>query len=242
MSSLRITGMRGDVIDSMIQPGDVVLLGESLTPGINAVVGASTLTGAMIASGIITRSASGGPVTDTTDTSTNILAALAGNNPGAVIAPGSTFRLRYINKVASIITFAAGVGCIAGAAGSAVLNIAASQVRDFVVTILNASPQVVLQSNTINASAVVTFVLPPGMVSFPLGSTPNPQGISITPGMTVSGAGITAGTTVIGVTYGQGGITGVTLSANATATSAAGGTPLTFLPTIQFDGIGSMTL
>lgn len=242
MSSLRLTGMRGDVIDSMVQPGDVVLFGESLTPGINATVGASTLTGAMIASGVITRSASGGAVTDTTDTSTNILAALAGNSPGAILAPGTTFRLRYINKVASIITFAAGVGCIAGALGSAVLNIAASQVREFLVTILNASPAVTLQSNTTNASAVVTFVFPSGMTSWPLGAAANPQGISITPGMTVSGTGITAGTTVLGVTYGLGGITGVTLSANATATSPAGGAALTFLPTIQFDGIGSMTL
>lgn len=242
MSGLRLTGMRGDVIDSMIQAGDVVLSGESLTPGILTTVGAGVMTGAAIASGFIVRSASGGAVTDTTDTSTNILAALSGNSPGPVVSPGSTFRFRYINKVASIITFAAGVGVIAGAAGSAVLNIAASQVREFLITILNATPAVTLQANTTNASAVITFVLPSGMTAWPLGGQGNPQGITITPGMTASGAGVTAGTTVLGVTYGQGGITGVTLSANATATSVAGGTPLTFLPTVQFDGIGSMTL
>lgn len=242
MSALRITGLRGDVIDSMVQPGDVVISGESLAPGIITTVGAGTLTAAAIASGFIVRTGPAGGVTDTTDTSTNILAALAGNSPGAVLAPGSTFRLRYINKVAQIITFAAGVGVIAGAAGSAVLNVAASQVRDYLVTILNATPAVTLQANTTNASAVVTFVFPSGIVAWPLGQAANPQGITITPGMTVSGTGITAGTTVIGVTYGQGGITGVTLSANATATSVAGGVALTFLPTVQFDGLGSMTL
>lgn len=242
MSALRLTGMRGDVIDSMIQPGDIVLSGESLTPGLLATAGAGVLTGAAIASGLITRSNGGGAAfADTTDTSTNILLALAGNSPGAIIAPGSTFRLRYINKVAFLMTFTAGVGVIAGTGGSGVLNVAASLVRDYLVTILNATPAVTLQSNTTNANAVVTFVFPSGMTAWPLGSQGNPQGITVTPGMTVSGTGITAGTTVLGVTYGQGGITGVTLSANATATSVAGGTPLTFLPTVQFDGLASMT-
>jgi hypothetical protein len=63
----------------------------------------------------------------------------------------------------------------------------------------------------------------------------DPRAVNITPGMTVSGTGITAGTRVLGVTQGQGGVTGVTLDANATATSAAGGVALTFLPTVQFD-------
>lgn len=242
MSGLRVMGMRNDVMSSMVQSGDVLLQGETLTPGIITTAGAGTLTAAMIASGFIVRTGPVGGVTDTTDTSTNILAALAGNAPSPNVAPGSTFRLRYINKVAQVITFAAGVGVIAGAAGSAVLDVAASQVRDYLITVLNATPASTLQSNTTNASAVVTFVFPSGITSWPLGQAANPQGITITPGMTVSGTGITAGTTVIGVTYGLGGITGVTLSANATATSPAGGAALTFLPTIRFDGIGSMTL
>lgn len=242
MSAIRLMGQRGDVMDSLVQVGDVVVSAETLTPGIITTAGAGTLTAAAIASGFIVRTGPVAGVTDTTDTSTNILAALAGNNPYAVLSPGTTFRLRYINKVAQIITFAAGVGCIAGAAGSAVLDVAASQVRDYIVTIKNATPAVTLQSNTTNASAVVTFVFPSGTSAWPLGQAANPQGITITPGMTVSGTGITAGTTVLGVTYGQGGITGITLSANATATSVSGGVALTFLPTIQFDGIGSMTL
>lgn len=242
MSGLRLSGFRGDVMDGMIQPGDVVISAESLTPGILTTVGAGTWTGAAIASGLITRTGPVGGYTDTTDTATNILAALAGNSPGSVLQPGTTFRLRFMNRVAQAMTFAAGVGCIAGAGGSGVLTVAASLVRDYLVTILNATPAVTLQSNTTNASAVVTFVFPSGTTSWPLGQAANPQGITVTPGMTISGTGITAGTTVLGVTYGLGGITGITLSANATATSVAGGVPLTFGPTVQFDGLGSGTL
>jgi hypothetical protein len=80
------------------------------------------------------------------------------------------------------------------------------------------------------------------MAALPMGAADNPQGISITPGQIVTGTGINAGTTVLGVTQGPGGVTGVTLSANATATSAAGGVPLTFSPNIRIDGLRSSTL
>jgi hypothetical protein len=95
----------------------------------------------------------------------------------------------------------------------------------------------ILSCATTNASAVVTFNLAPGMVSLPIG--PSVQGTNITPGATVSGTGITAGTTVLGVTQGVGGITGVTLSANATATNNP--VALTFGPTVKIDSLGSMT-
>jgi hypothetical protein len=233
MSGLRPTGMKGEVIDSMIASGDILLSGEVI--GSLGTAGAGTWAGALIATGLFRRTGPGAGYTDTTDTAANILAALAGNSPSAEVAPGTTFRLRVLNTVAFLLTFAAGVGVVTG---TGTLNVSASTWRDFLFTVLNSSPAQQLNCNTVNASAAVTFVLPPGISAYKMG--PDPQAVNITPGMSVSGTGISAGTTVIGVTQGQGGVIGVTLSANATATN--NGVQLTFSPTIQVDGIGSGTL
>jgi len=237
MVAFTATGTRGGVMNALVTPGDIFIGGESISAGAIATVGAGTWTGAAIGTGIIRRTGPVGGYTDTTDTATNIIAALAGNNPGAAIVPGSTFRLRVLNTVAQALTFAAGVGVVAG---TGTLNIAASLIRDYLVTVLNSSPPVTLQSNTTNGSAVVTFVFPTGQTVYPIGSAPN--AINLTPGMTVTGTGITTGTTILGVTQGQGGVTGVTLSANATATSGSGGVSLAYGPTVQFDTLGTLGL
>lgn len=224
----------GLVANSGIQPGDLMSGGESLLAGTIATVGAGVWTGAAIATGIIYRTGPTGGYTDTTDTSTNILAALAGNAAGAEVVPGTTFRLLFVNSVAQAHTYAGGVGV---QTGSGVVNTIASNWREYLVTILNASPPVTVQSVTTNASAVVTFILPPGQVALSIG--PDVRAINITPGMTISGTNVTAGTTVLGVTMGQGGVVGVTMSANATGNSAAGGVALAFLPTVKIDGLRS---
>lgn len=216
-------------ISREVMPGDLLAGGENILAGGIATAGNGTLTGAAIATGIIRRTGPGGAYTDTTDTSTNILAAIAGNAQGADVLPGTTFRLLFINTVAFAMTFAAGSGVVSG---TGTLGVAASLVREYLLTVLNSTPQSIQNCSTTNASAVVTFNLPANAPALPMGT--------ITPGMSVSGTGITAGTTVLGVTYGQGGITGVTLSANATATNNP--VALTFLPTIQIDGIRSTTL
>lgn len=229
---------RNGVMEDRLAPGDLLALGESLKAGALTTVGAGTWLGAAIATGIINRTGPTAGYTDTTDTATNILNALSGNAPGAEGRQGQTFRMRLINTVAFLNTVAAGAGVILGSGST--LNVAASTWRDYIWTLLNASPPVLLQANTTNTSAIVTFVLPAGMVALPIG--PTPLADNITTGMSVTGTGVPANTTVIGVTQGQGGIVGVTLSANATATSAAGGTPLSFGPTLQLDSIGSGTL
>lgn len=234
---MRVAGIKNGLTDELCRAGDIIAGGESVLAGPLTTVGAGTWTGALIATGIITRTGPVGGYTDTTDTATNILAALAGNAPNAEVEPGVSFRMLFINGVAQAMTFAAGAGVVAG---SGTLTVAASLWREYLWTVLNGSPQQSIQSNTTNASAVVTFVLPANMVALPIG--PGAAGTyKLTAGMTVSGTGITAGTTVIGVTQGVGGITGVTLSANATATSAAGGTPLTFGPTLRIDSLRSGT-
>ena len=237
MALFRPTGSRAAVNNELIAPGDVMAGGENILAGSLTTAGNGTWTGAMIATGIIRRTGPGGGFTDTTDTSTNILLALAGNSFSAVMLPGTSFRLRLINTVAFAHTFAAGAGILVG---TGLLSVAASGFRDYLLTILNASPAITQQANTVNANPAITFVLPIGMLALPMG--PTPQAVNITPGMTVSGAGITAGATVIGVTQGQGGIIGVTISPSPTATTTAGGTPLTFLPTILIDSLGSGTL
>lgn len=227
----------GDVPARKLVPGDLIAGGENILGGAIATAGDGTWTGAAIANGIINRTGPGGGYTDTTDTAANIIAALAGNGWAPDQVVGTTFRLLVRNTVAQALTFAAGAGVVAG---TGTLNIAASLVRTYIFTILNATPPVTVQSNTTNASKVVTFVLPGGLNAFLEG--PSQLALNLSPGMTVSGTGITAGTKILSVTQGQGGIVGVGLDTNATATSAAGGVALTFGPTIQVDSIQSATL
>lgn len=234
MSLTQVIGFKGGIQAERLMPGDILATGESLINGALATVGAGVWTGAEIASGIIYRTGSTAGYTDTTDSAVNILNALGGNNPAAPTVPGTSFRLTFINSVAFAHTFAAGSGVVAGVG---VMNAAASTWREYLVTVLANGPQSILTCSTTNTSPTVTFVLPPGQVSLP---SQGPGSITILPGMTVSGTGITGGTTVLGITQGIGGTIGVTLSANATATNAA--VQLTFGPTIKFDGLRSGTL
>lgn len=235
---IRPLGIDGTAQTRLPAAGDMLGLAEVISA--NATVGNGTWSGAQIATGIISRSGSVAGYTDTTDTSANILAALAGNAPNADVLPGTTFRLRVLNTVAFLLTFAAGTGVVAG---TGTLNIAASTSRDYLITVQSTCPLQTLQCNTVNGSPNVTFVLPNNAVALPFQGSNGAIGtVSNLLGATVTGAGINANTTVIGVTQGQGGAIGVTLSGNATATSAAGGTPLTFQPTIRFDSLGGGTL
>jgi hypothetical protein len=235
----------GGLIDRGMAPGDVLGMGESLVNGALATVGAGTWTGALIANAIINRSGPIGGYTDTTDTGNNIIASLGGAwnynplspdplKPWAAFAnldalAGSSFRLLVVNTVAFLLTWAAGASGIE--TGSGTLNIAASLWREYLVTVKNATPQQTFNAVTTNASAVVTFANP----------STQPVG-AITPGMQVSGAGITAGTLILGVTHTIGYLSGLTLSANATLTSVATGVALTFSPNVRFDGLRSGTL
>jgi hypothetical protein len=218
-----------------LMPGTLVAGGENVLAGTLNTNGAGIWTGALIANGIIYRTTVGAGYADTTDTATNILLALGGNAGGPDALPGTTFRTTFINSIAFAMTFAAGTGVVAG---TGTLNCAASTIREYLWTIKNTTPQVILNCSTTNASPTVTFNLQPGQTALPIG--PSAGAVNITNGASVSGTGITAGTTVIGVIYGQGGITGVTLSANATASTNP--VALTFGPTIMIDTLGTKGL
>lgn len=201
-------------------PGDTLAAGESISAGAISTAGAGTLTGAAIATGIIRRTGPGAGYTDTTDTAQNIITALAGNNAAADVLPGSSFRLLFINTVAFAMTFAAGTGVVSG---TGTLGVAASSVREYLVTVENATPQTIVAGDTTNASTAVTFDESQDMGD-------------ITPGMVVSGTGITAGTKVAGITQDGGGkISGVTLDTAATANGSS--VQLTFSPAVRFDSL-----
>jgi hypothetical protein len=216
------------IYDGMIQrqmfPGDVMGGGEIL----NALttVGAGTLTGALLTSGIINRTGPVGGFTDTTDSAANIIAALIaqysyqqsptnGISSGNAIQPGLTFRLRYINTVAFAMTLAAGTGVTITANG----NVNASSVKDYLLTVLNGTPQQVFAANQTSGSAVIT-----GLTQF--------QTSLLSVGQLVTGTNIPGGASVISVQQGV----GVTLSANATATLSLNA--LTFAPSVSIVGLG----
>jgi len=188
-------------------------------------VGAGTITGAMIAAGVLRRTGPVGGFTDTFDTADNILLALAGNDYRANALQGVTFRFVYINGVAQAMTAAAGVGITLGT----VVDTAASLVREYLLTINNSTPVSTQVCNTTNASGVVTL------------QTPVAAG-TITPGQVVSGTGITAGSKVAGVTMGNATtkldldkITSITL--DQVGASAQTGVSITFSPSITVDGL-----
>lgn len=215
--------------DHPVVPGELIAQAENILAGALATAGDGTWTGAIMATGIIRRTGPVGAYTDTTDTATNILLALAGNFQAADIVPGVSFRLLFQNTVAQAMTLAAGVGVTLG---TGTTTTAASLVREYLITILNATPAVILNCATTNGNKVITFNLQPNQTSLPLGS--------VTPGMVISGTGITAGTKVVGVTQGIGGMTGVTTDTNSTATNNP--VALTFGPSVQIDSLRSSTL
>jgi len=215
-------------------PGDLIAGNDNILGGALNTVGAGTILGAAFANGICYRTGPTGAYTDTTDTAVNILLAIQGDEQYSNVLPGTTFRFTHVNTVAYAMTLAAGVGVTL--VNGVTVN-AASSWREYIVTVLNSQPQVILQGVTTNSSEAVTFVFSGSQSAYVMG--PNAGSRIITVGASVTGTGIPAGTTVAGITLGPGGIIGITLSANATATSASTGVALTIGPAIQIDGFRS---
>lgn len=215
-----------------VLPGDLLCAGESISAGALTTAGDGTLTGALIATGIIRRTGPTGTYTDTTDTADLIIGALSGNG-NADVAPGTSFRLLYQNTVAFAMTLAAGTGV---KLGTGTTTIAASLVREYLITVLNASRTFTYNTALVSGSKVATLVFPGTQVAISLSPA---QSIVMTPGMTVSGTNVTAGTKVDGLTYGPSGLTGFHMDTNASGT---GTQVLTFSPSILIDSLRSSTL
>lgn len=249
MSLVRVSGYDGSGLERLMGPGDQMAKGDNILGAQITTVGAGTWTGAAIANGIIRRTGPTGGFTDTTDTAANILTAIAGNASGTDLIPGCTFDLVVQNTVAFAHTFAAGTGVIAG---TGTLNISASSVRKYIVTVLNTTP---VQTFTMSFNSGQTNIYfgttlgsagsaPSPVTSFPLvGSNGTVGAVQITPGASVTGTGIQASTTVIGLIQGQAGIIGVTLSNTTNAATTNGsGNVITFGPSVQIDGLYQASL
>lgn len=203
-----------------MMPGDVLQSNENIQSITNAA--GVTLTAAQILSPILIRSGAV-TVSDTTPDANTWLAALTQNTfvaAGATTPAGvqisTTYRIRYMNNNTGTLTIVAGTNV--SLAGTT--TIATVSFRDYLVTVLNGTPQQVWAVTTTNASAVIT-----GMTAA--------QTQTISPGQAVSGTGIAGGSTVLSVQPGV----GCTLSANATATGTL--VAVTFAPRIELRGIGT---
>lgn len=238
---LRTEGLAGG-LTRRIMPGDIIAGGELLAPGALTTVGAGTWLAAQIATGIITRTGPTGAYTDTTDTAANILAALSGNNVYTDVDIGNTFRMLGINTVAFLGTVAAGRGVtLDNTNGTAVTNLTASLVREYLWTVLNATPEITLPCFFTTGTKVVNFLLPNGAVSLPMVGSNGQIGTGpVTPGQVLTGTGITAGTKVLGLIQGQGGVIGVTTDTNTASTQTL--SSITFSPNLLLSSLGTRGL
>lgn len=193
-------------------PGDKIMSQDRVIA--LTTVGAGNLPVLGLLSGIINRSGPTGAYIDTLPDAAALLAAAPQLNAG------DSFSFRIRNTAAFVNTLAVGVGVVLGFNTA----IAASLVREYLVTVLAAGAPSVVPLTTTNASAAVS-----GLTTA--------QAAAINPGMGVTGTGIPASTTVVGVNMTT---NVVTLSAAATATGSL--VPLTFFPRYQIDGIASSTL
>ncbi len=223
------------VMQRTILPGDVIAGGEALNSGSLATAGSGTWTGAEIATGIIYRTGPSGAYTDTTDTASNIITAVAGNAPAPAGVAGTSFRLLFVNSVAFAHTFAAGVGVITG---SGVVNAAASTWREYLVTILNAMAPISIAGTMVSNSATVAFMLPPNTVALSIGPASTYNQLDVGAGVNAA-SGLATGSTVAAVTFGVGGITGIVMSNTASVNQTI---PLNFTPAVKIDGLRSGTL
>lgn len=205
----RIDGSANDV--RMQQPNEIVCSMLKYT-GL-ATVGNGAISAAALLSGIINRTGPAGAYADTLPTADAILAA------APTLNQGDSFTAIIRNTVAFANTITTNTGMVLGTDTA----IAASLVREFLFTVLSKGLAGIFSGTTVNASATVT------------GLTQD-QAAQLAPGMGVTGTGIPALTTIIGVNSTLGTLT---LSAAATASGTVG---LTFFNRISVEGVRSSTL
>lgn len=169
-----------------------------------------------ILAGIVVRTGPVGAYADTFPAADAILAACP------ALDVGDSFEFLFDNSAqaqANTPTGGTGITLVNG-------GVTASLIKRFMVTCLAAGRTVILQGVTTNASATLSLA---------------GQGVSasqaarlaqqLQPGMTVTGTGIQASTTILGVNS----VTGtVTLSLTANATGTAG---ITFTPVVEIRGL-----
>lgn len=206
----RIDGGANDV--RAAGPGDALM--SQLRATALATVGAGSLTASMLASGLLERTGPTGNYIDTLPTVAQLCAAI----PQLTAGDSFTFILR--NTVAYSNTLAVGTGWTLGSNTA----IAASLVREYLITMTATKPTVVITATTTNASATLTNVSDDSL-------------LALEPGMVLAGTGITGGTTVLAVNLNN---NSVVMSAAATADGTT--IAVTADPTATITGVRSSTL
>jgi hypothetical protein len=176
---------------------------------------AQAWTVAAIVAGIVDRTGTTGASADTFPAATDLLAALAN------MSQGDSFKFMARQNNAHAITLTAGTGIVT--AGT--VNVAASNVRTYLLTLLSGNNSAVtLAGDTTNASAVIS-----GFTQTQL------EGVSV--GMGITGTGIPASSYVVAVNVPAGSIT---INANATATGAD--VALAIFPRFELRGLQTASL
>lgn len=178
----------------------------------NTTAGSATLLVQSLVRGILRRT---GPAAGFNDTFPSADALLQAEPDLSV---GDSFYFTYINGVAQAMTAVAGEGVVLGSN----VNVAASAIRKYLISILGTGPRQVFQGNVTNGSAVIS-----GVSAAILANVSNGQG--------VTGTNIPANTFVIGVNPVAGTIT---MSANATGTATVS---VTSFPRYSVEGLFAAT-
>jgi hypothetical protein len=179
---------------------DVVAVG---TAGNNV-----TLTAEQLLSGVIDRTAAGATL-DVLPSVDQIMAACP------ELSVGDSFRFMYRQLAAFATTFTMGTGMTA----QGTTAIAASFVREFLVTMVSTARASIAVGSTVNANAVLRNISQESLAKLQVGQL-------------VTGAGIQAGSTITAVNLSAGTVT-ISLAATATADNVA----FTFNPTATVKGL-----
>lgn len=205
-----------------LKKGD--LLAEGAAPQtLNGAAGL-TVTPLALVSGIVFRTGTlAGAANDTFPTADQIIAA-ASPDAAHRVGKGTQWRVRYIN-VATTQTITNIAAANSGVSIVGTATIATATWREYLLEVLAPSPPQILAGSTTNANPTVTIT-----------GNAIPLSVLLEPGMAVSGTGIQAGTTILGINSDA---NSITLSLNANATGA--GVSLTFVPTVSITNIGGGT-
>lgn len=183
----------------MPYPGDLLINGEVI-PATDTTNTNLTITGAMLLNSFIVRNPAG-VSNENLDTAANMIAAWTAGGQAPVISPGTSWRFRWINLSANVLTLVAaantGLVLVRG-------SVPVSTFKEFLITVVNGTPATTLINvNTINVSAIVSGLT-------------DAQLQAITPGMIVTNAVANLqGQTILGINMGA---KTITMSGNANAT------------------------
>lgn len=175
-------------------------------------VGAGTILASSLSGGILRRTGPTAGYTDTFDSANNFIAAM--DDP----APGDSFGFTIINGVAQAMTAAAGEGIVLGTN----VDIAASVVRDYLATVLNATPRTTFSADTATSTTI--------------SNVPASAFALLTIGMGLSGTGVAAASYIVAMNE-----VAQTLTLSAATTATATGIAMAAFPRINISGIGART-